>query len=273
MIKNIMSVDLEDYYVRSPNEEWDSCESRILESCKTLLELFKKYSVRATFFTLGYVADRHPELIEEIVKQGHEIASHGYFHLEVKKIGQEKFEEDLVRSLNTLKKLSGENLLGYRAPRFSIDENSFWAFPILKKYLKYDSSIFPVNYTEYGISNAPTKIYQISDSNPLEEDNSSNFWEVPLATLHVPGLGNFPVAGGFYLRFLPISIIKYGINKINKSGLGATCYIHPHDLDPQKPKLVGYPWHVYWNLRGSAKKLESLLKNFKFHSVRDELSL
>ena len=264
-----MSVDLEDYYVGIPYQEWDNYESRVINSTKVLLDLFEKYNTKATFFTLGYIANRHPEIIEEISSRGHEIASHGYSHTEVKRMEPKQFEDDLVDSLKILKKTSGETPLGFRAPRFSINKESFWAFKILKKHLSYDSSLFPVNYLEYGMPDALQKIYRQSDSNPLKEDDKSNFIEIPLATLQIPGFGNFPIAGGFYLRFVPMPIIQFGIRKLNRSGLTAMCYIHPHDLDADKPRLPGIPWHVYWNLAGAKKKLESLLKNFTFSSARD----
>jgi len=264
-----MSVDLEDYYVRSPYQEWDKCESRVVNSTRVLLDLFEKYNVNATFFTLGYIANRHPEIIEEIASKGHEIASHGYYHNEVKHLKPKQFEDDLIKSLKILKKTSGETPLGFRAPRFSINKESLWAFKILKKHLLYDSSIIPSSYVKYGMSNASRKIYKPSDSDPLKNDEKSNFIEIPLATMKIPGFGNLPIAGGFYLRFLPMHIIRFGIRQLNHSGITAMCYIHPHDLDPGKPHLQGYPWHVYWNLAGAKKKLESLLKNFSFSSVRD----
>lgn len=266
-----MSVDLEDYYIRSPFNEWDQFESRVTKFTKILLELFKQYKVTATFFTLGYLAKRHPELIEEVISQGHEVASHSYAHKEVKNMTREDFEDDLVKSINIIKHVTGESPKGFRAPRFSINKESFWAFTILKKYLTYDSSLFPINYTEYGIPDAPTSVYRMSKDNPLEEDDEGSFFELPLASLNLPGIGNLPIAGGFYFRFLPMAIINYGIRKLNKNNQCAVCYIHPHDLDSEKPHLQGYPWHVYWNLSRTKNKLESLLKNFEFSSVRDVL--
>ena len=266
-----MSVDLEDYYYRMPFEKWDSYESRIEISTNKILDLFEKYNVRATFFTLVYIAKPHPELIEKIVRLGYEVASHSYAHKEVKNMTKKDFEKDLVESLEIIRKISGEKPLGFRAPRFSINKNCFWAFSILKKYLVYDSSIYPVNYLKYGNPDAPRNIYSISDENPFKEDKNSDFLEIPLATLHIPSFGNFPIAGGFYLRLLPIEIISWGIKKLNKSGNIAMCYIHPHDLDPEKPNMPNYPWHTNFKLKSSLKKFESLLKNYSFSSVRDEI--
>jgi len=231
----------------------------------------EKYKVEATFFTLGYLAKRHPELIEQIVSKGHEISSHSFAHRDVMTMTKQEFEDDLVKSLDILRKISGEQPLGFRAPRFSINKNSFWAFSVLQKHLKYDSSIFPANHIHYGIPDAPRGIYKMSHEDPLLENEDSNFTELPLATLPILGYGNFPIAGGFWLRLIPLSLIKFGIKKLNKSNLRATFYIHPHDLDPDKPKIPGYPWHAYWNLSNTSKKLESLLKNFKFSPVREAI--
>lgn len=264
-----MSVDLEDYYCDLPFHTWINYESRIVKTTRTLLELFEKYHVQATFFTLGYIAEKHPELIEEIKSKGHELASHGYSHTDIRKMTKESFESDLLKSLEIIKKISGEKVLGFRAPFFSIIKQNFWVFDILKKHLQYDSSIFPVRTPLYGIPEAPRHPYNLSENDPLEEDLTSKFVEIPPATLPVPLIGNIPIAGGFHMRFLPLLILKAGINKINKSGYPAMCYIHPKDLDPEMPRLPQYAWHYYWGLEGAAKKFKSLLKNFTFSSVQE----
>lgn len=271
MIKNIMSVDLEDYYCDLPFSSWNKYESRVVEATRTILRLFDKYKVQATFFTLGYIAEKHPELIEEVKSKGHEISSHGYSHTDLRKMTKESFESDLVKSLEILQKISGEKVLGFRAPFFSIDKNNFWAFDIMKKYLRYDSSVFPVKTPLYGIPNAPKTFYRMSDKDPLKEDSESKFFELPLATLRIPVLGNLPIGGGFHMRFWPIFLIKLGIKKLNKDGYSSMCYIHPKDLDPDMPHLPEYAWHYYWGLGNAAKKLESLLKNFRFTSTRELL--
>lgn len=271
MIKNIMTVDLEDYFCNLPMTQWENYESRIVKTTMHILDLFEKHKVQATFFTIGKIAESHPELIENIVKRGHEISSHGYSHTDIRKMNRSSFEEDLQKSLAILKKISGENILGFRAPYFSVTKENFWIFDVLKKYLKYDSSIFPVRTPLYGIPDAPRSIYRLSEKNPLENDNTGNFFEIPLATLRLSYFGNLPVAGGFYLRFLPLWIIKTGIKKLNKSRFPAVCFIHPHDLDPEKPRIIGYSWRAYWGLKGATKKFESLLSTFSFSSVREIL--
>ncbi len=272
-IKNMMSVDLEDYYCDLPFEQWQNYETRVIKNTQKILRLFKKFNVSATFFTLGFIAEKYPELIEEIVKDGHEISSHGYYHKDLRKISKENFKDDLLKSIRILEQISGEKVLGFRAPFFSINKNNFWVFEIMKKYLKYDSSVFPVKTPLYGLPKAPTDIYKMNTNNPLEVNENGNFLEIPLAAIKIPVIGNVPIAGGFHLRFLPISFLKFGINHINKKNNSAMCYIHPKDLDPEMPRISQYAWHYYWGLNSATKKFESLLKNFEFSSVRDIISI
>ena len=272
-MKNIMSVDLEDFFCDLPFSQWNNYEERVIANTELILELFEKYNVTATFFTLGYMAEKHPDLIEKIVLQGHEIASHSYYHCDIRKMNKDKFEQDLKKSLDILEKVSGERVNGFRAPFFSIDKNNLWVFEILKKYLKYDSSIFPVKTPLYGISNGPTQIYHVADNDPLEEDTSVDFLEIPMSTLKIPIIGRIPIAGGFPLRFLPLFLQKIGIRKQNKRNLPASCYIHPKDLDPGMPKISEYAWHYYWGLNGARNKFESLLKSFEFASMREIIQI
>jgi len=266
-----MSVDLEDFYCDLPFSTWDKFENRVEHTTNKILDLFEKYHVTATFFTLGYIAEKHPSLIEKIVSNGHEIASHGYSHTDIRKMSKSEFENDLKKSLSILEKISGDNILGFRAPFFSIEEKNIWALDILQKYLKYDSSIFPVKTPLYGVPKAPHTIFHPSHNSPFTNDPYSDFIEIPPATLKIPAIGRIPIAGGFHLRFWPLQLIKYGIRKLNKSNSVAMCYIHPKDLDPDMPKISEYKWYYYWKLNSATKKFESLLKNFKFSSVRDTI--
>jgi len=272
-IKNIMSVDLEDFFCDLPFEQWSDYESRVMKNTKKILELFEKYEIKATFFTLGYIADKFPDLIKEIDSKGHEIASHGYAHLDIRKTTKEEFEKDLRKSIETLQNITGKKILGFRAPYFSIDKKSFWAMKVLSKYFKYDSSIFPVKTPLYGISNAPRNTYKLNLENPSIEDPKSNLIEIPMATHRIPIIGNIPIAGGFYLRFLPYFYIKYGLNKINKKGNSFIFYVHPKDLDPDMPKIKEYSWYYYYNLRGATKKFKKILEDFEFYTVRDCLEM
>ncbi len=263
-----MSVDLEDHFCDLPFSSWKNFESRVVVNTNRLLDLFEKYNTSATFFTLGYIAEVHPELIEKIVSKGHEIASHSYTHLDIRNANKTEFENDLDRSLNVLSKIANEKILGFRAPWFSITKDSLWVFEILRKKLRYDSSIYPAEF-HYGFGNSIRHPYEISLDNPLVSKSGSNFFEIPMCTLKNSILGNIPVAGGIYLRFLPVQFLKNGIKNMNKKGYPATCYIHPQDLDYNRPRLDGLSWHNFVGLKQSKNKLESLLKNFKFYSVRE----
>jgi polysaccharide deacetylase family protein (PEP-CTERM system associated) len=267
-----MSVDLEDYYCDLPFRTWNEYESRVVNTTNIILNLFEKYKVTATFFTLGYIAERHPDLIEKVISRGHEIATHGYSHQDIRKVKQDLFESDLIKSIEVLRKISGENVSGFRAPFFSINSKNFWAFDIIKRHLRYDSSIFPVG-PHYGLGSAPREIYRMSDQDPLLADADSKFIEIPLTTLRLPIIGNLPISGGFHMRLLPYSLVRYGIEKFNKEDRIAVFYIHPKDLDPELPRIPEYTWHYYWGLRGAQKKFESLLKMFKFSTVRDVVQL
>jgi len=265
-----MSVDLEEYFSDLHHSTWDNYESRLEKTAKILLELFDKYKITATFFTLGYVAEKHPELIEKIISKGHEIASHGYWHNNIKQMTAETFEDDLLKSFSSIEKISKEKVIGFRAPWFSVDRKNNWVFEIMKKHLKYDSSIFPVKF-HYQFGDAPRYIYKMSDEGPLKESKDGKLIEIPMATIRFPVYGNFPIAGGIYLRFLPVWLVKYGIKKLNKEGFPAMTYIHLQDLDPEKPRLDGIPWYEYIGLKNSRKKMESILRDFTFSSAREVL--
>ena len=230
-MKNIMSVDLEDFFCDLPFETWSKYESRVVKTTTKILDLFQKNEVKATFFTLGYIAEKFPDLVKKIDSLGHEIASHSYAHLDIRKISKVEFEEDLKKSVKILENTVGKNILGFRAPYFSIDEQSFWAMEIISKYFSYDSSIFPAKTPLYGIKNAPRYIYNPNLTNPIMKDSESKLVEIPMATDKIPLIGNIPIAGGFHLRFLPYFYIKYGLKKLNKKNKPFIFYIHPKDLD------------------------------------------
>ena len=265
-----MSVDLEDYYCDLPFNEWGKYEERVKKITRKILNLFEENNVNATFFTLGYIAEKYPELIEEIQSKGHEIASHGYHHLDLRKITKSDFENDLKKSIDILERISNEKIIGFRAPFFSINKKNLWVFEILEKYMKYDSSIFPVKTPLYGIPDAIHYHHKISSENPLEENKDGTLLEIPPLVIKTP-FGNIPAAGGFHLRFFPIQMMNFAINKMNKKGFPATCYIHPKDFDEDMPRIKEYNWYYYWGLKNSFQKFESLIKKFEFSSVRDTL--
>ena len=271
-MKNIMSVDLEDYYCDLPFKEWENYDERVIHNTEIILKLFEKYDVSATFFTVGYIAEKHPELIQKIVSQGHEIASHSFFHTDLRTINKNEFEKELLRSINSLERISGERIHGFRAPFFSINKNNLWVFEIMKKYLKYDSSIFPVKTPLYGIPSAPRSIYHPSQNDITKEDQQEKFIEIPPLTLKILNY-NLPVAGGFYFRFFPNFLIKQGIKKFNKNNSPAMFYIHPKDLDEKMPKIDSYSWHYYYGKNNIKEKFSDLLQCFKFNSTKEVLNL
>lgn len=267
-----MSVDLEDYFCDLPFSEWPKYQSRIEMTTEKMLEEFDKYHVKATFFTLGYIADNFPHLIKKIYDKGHELASHSYSHIDLRKVTKEEFEKDFLKSLKSIKNITGEKVLGFRAPFFSINSNNFWVFDILRKHVKYDSSIFPVKTTQYGISHAPTKMYHPSQKNILEDDKEEKFIEIPPLTYRLLGY-DLPIAGGFYFRFFPFFLIKKGINKSNKQNATAMIYIHPKDLDYNMPKVKSYSWHFYYGKKNILQKFQKLLTEFKFGTAKEVLGL
>lgn len=272
-VKNLMSVDLEDYYCDLPFLEWPKYKDRVVENTEMILELFEKYNIKATFFVVGYIAEKFPELVKKIFEQGHEIGSHSYSHNDLRKIDSKIFEEDIQKSIQILQNIIGEKILGFRAPFFSIDQKSFWAMKIISKYFVYDSSVFPVRTPLYGLPKAPRKIYNPLLKNPIKEDSDEKLIEIPLATYRVPIIGNIPIAGGFHLRFLPQKIISYGIKKLNKQDRPAMIYIHPKDLDAEMPKIKEYNWTYYYNIKSARKKFEKILKEFQFCSVKEFLEI
>ena len=273
VITNVMSVDLEDYYCDLPFSEWSKHQNRVIQNTEIILDLFEKYKVKATFFVVGYIAEKFPDFIKKIAEQGHEIASHSYCHHDLRKINREIFENDLKKSIKILEEITGEKVLGFRAPFFSIDKQSFWAMDILRKHVIYDSSVFPVRTPLYGLPSAPRNIYRPSIKNPIENDKKGKLIEIPLATHKIPLVGNIPIAGGFYLRFLPQQYICYGIKKMNEQNNPAMMYIHPKDLDPSMPKIKEYNWYYYHNLKSARSKFEKILKRFQFSSAKEYLKI
>ena len=272
MTNNIMSVDLEDYFCDLPIHNWSKYKSRIVETTTPMLELFKKYNVKATFFVVGYFAEKFPELIKEIHDQGHEIGTHTFSHIDLRKVNKSELINDLEKSISTIESITGEKILGFRAPFFSINRKNSWVFDILKKYFVYDSSIFPVKTPLYGLPSAPRNIYHPSENDITKEDQQEKFIEIPPLTLRLANY-NLPIAGGFYFRFFPNFLIKAGIKKFNKNNYPAMFYIHPKDLDDKMPKIDSYSWHYYYGKNNIKEKFSDLLQSFNFTTAKDVLNL
>ena len=271
-MKNIMTIDLEDWYQDVEFTHWDLYEDRIIKNTNKLLSILDEKNVHATFFVLGYNAERFPELIKNIIDKNHEIASHGYDHTPLFQTTPDKFENNIKKSIKCLERITKEKIIGYRAPQFSVIESNFWVIDIIKKYFKYDSSIFPAKTPLYGIPNAPRFPYRHSP-NTSEKEGDGDLFEFPLATYKIPIFKkNIPIAGGFYLRLFPYSFTKYGITKMNKIS-PAVCYLHPWEIDPGQPKIKSYKWWHYYNLADTEDRFKKLLGDFKFMSIKEYLQM
>lgn len=275
IVKNAMSIDLEDWFCVHnlsgviKREDWDKCELRVHESSRRILSLLEKHQTRATFFVLGWVAERLPDLILEIEEKGHEIAVHGYNHLLLTEITPGEFEEDLVNALATLKRCGVKQTpLGFRAPSFTVVEGTReWALGTLEKHgFKYDSSVFPIGFhPDYGVADAPLAPYKIT----------GKLYEFPMSCLEVLGK-RLPFSGGGYFRLLPYSYTKLCMKRCNAQGRSAIFYLHPWELDPGQPRLklpLSKAFRHYRNLDQTEKRLDALLGDFQFTTVREVLGL
>ena len=271
---NILTIDVEDWYMDTDISTWDCYEDRTVESTNKILKILNELNIQATFFVLGYVAEHFPGLVEEIKDKGHEIATHGYSHTSIKKQTPSEFEMDLLKSIRTLEQITKDKIRGHRACEFTITEETSWAIDIMKKNgLKYDSSIFPVKTPLYGVPTATLYPYHISSSNITRDNPEEDFLEFPLSVYKIPIVHkNIPIAGGFYLRLFPYWFIKHAIRKINKIGQPAIFYIHPWEFDPKQPRIDELKGYHYYNLPRTETKFKKLLKDFKFISVREEIS-
>lgn len=274
-LKNAISIDLEEWFTVYnfatvfPHDTWDDQEQRCVGQVKRLLALFKKYNVKATFFILGWVAERQPDLIKEIAADGHELASHGYGHELVKEIGEERFREDLKKSLDFIRAAVPEaEIVGYRAPSFSINPDLDWFFKALDEFgLKYDSSLFPVAlHPDYANSGVPLDPYKITET----------ITEFPMTCVELAGK-NLPCSGGGYFRLFPYWWFRWALKKVNKADRSAVFYLHPWEIDPEQPRITSVPlskqFRHYNNLHKCEKRLERLLQDFSFTTVRDVLGL
>ena len=273
-VTNILTIDVEDWYMDTEISMWDSYEDRIVKSTQKILEILDESNTNATFFVVGYVAEHFPELIKDIIDRGHEIGTHGYSHTSIKKQTASEFGNDLIKSIKVLEHITKEKISGHRACEFSIDEKTAWAVDILKKNgLKYDSSVFPVKTHLYGVLDAPLYPYHITSSNIKVNNPEENFFELPLSVYKLPIVRkNIPVAGGFYLRLFPYWFIKHAIKKINKMGQPAIFYIHPWEFDLEQPRINSLKQGHYYRLSTTEKKFKRLLGDFAFTSVREYLS-
>lgn len=272
---NLLSVDVEDWFQVEnlkqaiDKESWDRNVSRVERNINLILDLLSQNKTKATFFILGWIADRYPLLIKTIHQEGHEIACHGYGHELVSKLSQEKFKQDVLLTKNILEDIIGEKVIGYRAPNFSITD---WSIDILLNLgFRYDSSLFPiVGHSRYG------KLKKISIPNACVFELKDGFYQVMLSYLDVNGL-KIPWAGGLYFRLIPYKIFKMGIDKIIQQKGLYLFYIHPWEFDPEQPKVnnikLNYKLRHYSNLKTTENKFKKLLNDFNFCRIRDVISV
>ena len=266
-IVNAMTIDVEDYFHVSvfdgivPRARWETLESRVCANTERLLDLFAEYRVSATFFVLGWVAERQPALVRRIAALGHEVASHGYGHRLVYDQTPGAFREDVRRAKGLLESMSGAHVHGYRAPSYSVTPQSLWALDILiEEGYSYDSSIFPIRHDRYGIPLSPRHPY-------IVRRPQGTLIEAPASTT-VFGPLNLPVAGGGYFRILPYGWTRWGISRLNRDeGRPAIFYLHPWEIDPGQPRLragVLGRFRHYRNLTTTESRLRQLLEDFQF---------
>lgn len=278
-MKNAFSVDLEDWYhpqLLKGKVKPQQRRSQIVDSTTPILQLLDRYKIRATFFVLGEVARENPDLIKRIYSQGHEIGSHGMSHKPFWEIGKDGFCQELDEFARLMNKILGNRVCikGYRAPSFSLDNSTKWALEVLKKkgYM-YDSSIFPVKNKLYGLNGAPLEVYRPSLSNLKNCDSKSDFLEFPLAVCDILGV-RIPVAGGFYLRAMPLFLLKGFLKRINKNR-PFVFYLHPWETYGHTPRIKGLSavnyFITYWGIGSVLTKLEDLLKSFSFKPICEVL--
>ncbi len=276
-IMHAMTIDVEDYFHVaafanniSP-KDWDNWPCRVEENTDRILQIFADYNVRSTFFVLGWVAERFPQLVQRIVQQGHELASHGYSHQLVYKQSPETFREETLKSKNILEDSSGKKVEGYRAASYSITRESLWALDILSDLgFEWDSSIFPVHHDRYGVPGSPDRPYQIvtKSGKPL--------LEFPLTSAKIMGQ-MIPAAGGGYFRQYPYWLSKALFKNASSNNTNpAIFYLHPWEIDPDQPRVEGASlfsrFRHYTNLKACEPRLIKLIQDFNFGTVSDALA-
>ena len=264
---NAFSVDVEDYYhvtafeKRICRTDWDRYESRVVDNTRRILQLLGRHDVKATFFVLGWVARRYPELVKEIHGAGHEIGSHGLEHRLIYQLTPEEFRRDIRESRDTLAEIIDEPVTAFRAPSFSITKQSLWALDILvEEGFTIDTSIFPTRHPRYGIPGFEPKIQQIDTSaGPLRE--------FPMTVARLAKM-NVPVSGGGYFRLYPLAWTLHMLRQVNRTGAPFVFYIHPWEIDPEQPRLQVCSrvsrFRHYVNLSKTEARLDILLQQFRF---------
>jgi polysaccharide deacetylase family protein (PEP-CTERM system associated) len=264
---NGLSVDVEDWFQVGAFEgvidrgSWDGLDCRVERNCEAVLAMFAESGVKATFFTLGWVAARYPALMRRIVDEGHELASHGWDHVRVFKLGRHAFAADVVRTRKVLEDLSGQPVRGYRAPSFSIDARTPWAHEVLAEQgFAYSSSVAPVVHDHYGWREASRFAFR-----PVK---GADLIEIPVTTAEVGGR-RIAAGGGGFFRVLPYGLSRWAVRRVNEQDQRpAVFYFHPWEIDPGQPRVGNAPLRSrlrhYSNLGGMAGKLRRLIGDFRW---------
>lgn len=271
-IKNAMTVDVEDYFQVGAFEndidrcDWENFDCRVERNMDIILKMFDDHNVKATFFTLGWIAERYPGIVKRIVAGGHELASHGMSHIRVSDQSQADFRNDVVASKKMLEDIGGIEVKGYRAPSFSIGEDNIWALDVLQAAgYKYSSSIYPIQHDHYGMPSAPRFAFS-----PLE---GQDFMEMPVTTVEVLGC-KIPCGGGGYFRLLPYFISKSAMRRVNKKDRRSCIfYFHPWEIDPGQPRQeqagLKSKFRHYTNLGVMEEKIRRVLADFDWGRMDD----
>jgi polysaccharide deacetylase family protein (PEP-CTERM system associated) len=269
---NCLTFDIEEHFqvaaFDSPlrRREWDSFESRVERNTEELLRLLAMKHVHATFFILGWVAERHRGLVQRIAAEGHEIASHGYAHEMITTQTRDQFREDVGKAKKILEDLVGEQVVGYRAPSFTITNATRWALEVLVEVgYRYDSSIFPIFHDRYGIPGADPWCHKVTIP------SGEQLWEIPPSTANLVGV-RIPVAGGGYFRLIPYSILRWFLHQVENTGHPLVMYLHPWEIDPEQPRMDGplvSRLRHYTNLNRTSRRLTELLTDFQFAPIRE----
>ena len=269
-IINALTIDVEDYFQVSAmapyirRSEWDSRECRVESNIDRILALLARHDTRATFFALGWVAERYPQLVRRIVAGGHELASHGHGHERVSDLSREAFMQDIVRAKRVLEDVGGVAVQGYRAPSFSIGHGNLWAFDcLLETGHRYSSSIYPIKHDHYGMPDAPRFAYPVRDG----------LLEVPITTVRM-GERNLPSSGGGWFRLFPYAVARWIIQRVNTHDRAAAIfYFHPWEIDHDQPRVQGINWKTrfrhYVNIGRTEQRLDALLRDFRWGRMDD----
>jgi polysaccharide deacetylase family protein (PEP-CTERM system associated) len=275
LVLNALTIDVEDYFqvsafaAAAPPSRWDAFESRVCRNTNRVLDILAAAGTHGTFFVLGWVAERFPQLIKRIHNEGHELASHSHEHRLVYDMTPDSFACDLRRAKAAIEDATGVGVVGFRAPSYSITKPSLWALDVLiAEGYRYDASIYPIRHDRYGIPNWSRHIHRV-------ERPAGSIWELPGSTIARAG-ANLPIGGGGYFRLLPYWWTRHGIASVNqREGRPAIFYLHPWEIDPDQPRMRASAqsrFRHYYNLAGTESRFRRLLGEFRFGRVADVLA-